>query len=181
MLANTAVLFGPKFISELLLHNRIPKYYFRSVVIGLALASLALFGFAAHKFYVSKSVLEVNPRTNETEITMRIFTDDLDRGLGMEEKNRDYSLLPDYLYKHFWLKFNDQPLQLSYVGYEIENDITYVYFSVQPTGVAHTWEVHNSLLTDVIPEQQNLFDLRWNGNTKTLVFTKDHTTELVMY
>jgi hypothetical protein len=178
MLANSAVLFGPELICDMLLHTTYRKTIFRFLALSIGVMLMA---FSAHKFYVSKTTLEVNPRTNETEITMKIFTDDLDRALGQDEKSRNYNLLPDYVYKHFWLKFNNQPLALSYVGNEIENDITYVYFSIQPAGSANTWEVHNSLLVDAIPEQQNMFDLRWNGNTKTLILTKDHTTELVMY
>jgi hypothetical protein len=182
MLANTVVLFGPMFICDTLMHRtRSMLSNYRTIALALSLTVVLCSAIAAHKFYVSKTTLEVNPRTNEAEITMKIFTDDLDRALGQDEKTRDHSALPDYVYQHCWLKFNDQPLALNFVGSEIENDITYIYFGIQPVGACHVWEVHNSILMDAIPEQQNLFDLSWNGNTKTLIFTKDHTTEKVFY
>lgn len=133
-----------------------------------------------HKFYVSKTTIELNPRSGMFEVTCKIFTDDLERAigstdvspvrLGTERESSDAaSRIEAYLKQKLRLKMNGLPVDLRFVGKECETDLTFCYleFYVQPN--FNTIEVTNEILFEHYPEQQNIVDLVAYSKTRTAV------------
>jgi len=167
---------------KLLLPNR-----FRLLV--FLFLSIAASAFALHKFYVSKTIIEYNARTQLFEITTKIFTDDLDKSLSHfagkeirvgtphEDANAN-AYLEEYMRQHFMLEIDGVKTDWRWVGKEAENDLTFCYMEIYRSPDFNSLKLHNDLLVSEFPEQQNIVDLSLSGSTQTLVFFKDKLTQI---
>lgn len=153
----------------------------------LAIALLTAAGFT-HKFYVSNTLIELNPRSQMMEVTCKLFTDDFERVLYVNgiktslSNNTDAnakSVVEDYINQHLHLKIDGAPVNMSFVGFESEADLTYCYFEFLPRQNFSNLLVENTLFFEAIPEQKNLVDIRMNGWSKSTFLTKEKPSELV--
>ena len=142
----------------------------------------------AHKFYISKSIIEFNPRSQQFEITCKLFTDDLEstieqlNGKAMrlgtpEELPESGALLEAYMKQHFRCALDGVDAEWRWVGKEVENDLTYCYMELYRKPEFFSLTLTNDLLVSHFPEQQNIVDLTMMGSTQTLVFFKDRTQQ----
>jgi len=156
----------------------------------LFLLLLPLLSAAPHKFYVSKTFVEFNPRTQGYEVMCKLFTDDLERALtaaaqktirlgGDTEPSIANDLVEAYLQNHLRISYNNMPMQLRYVGKEVDSDLTICYLEFTQGPDYSTIAIENTIFYEFFPEQQNLLDLIVNGTTKTVIFTKEKPSEVI--
>ncbi|HEY8403765.1 MAG TPA: DUF6702 family protein [Flavobacteriales bacterium] len=156
----------------------------------ILLLLLPLYSATAHKFYVSKTVIEYNPRSEAFEIMCKIFTDDLELAIGSTDENpirlgtskepaNADALIEEYVRKHFKIKYNDEPVHLAFIGKEAEADLTYIYFEFYKPQEYNTITVESTILYEHFHDQQNIVDLRANASTKTVILTKDRPREVI--
>lgn len=150
---------------------------------------LCLVSFVAHKFYVSNNIIEYNARTGIYEVTMKIFTDDLEKacspnggsmflGSEMEIQNADY-LIETYLMKNFKVKLNDQPVLMTYIGKEIDPELSLIYFEFRFADAPSSISITNTVLFEHFHDQKNIMDIRMNGWNRTVFLTKERNSETV--
>ena len=150
----------------------------------LVLVCLAATGFSFHKFYVSKTIIEYNARTQLFEITTKLFTDDLDNAISQlagkeirlgtpQEDLHANGFLEEYMKRHFSLVIDGVQTEWRWVGKETDNDLTYCYMEIYRAPVFTSLTVQTDMLVSQFPEQQNIVDLSMSGSTQTLVFYKD--------
>lgn len=144
----------------------------------------ALFISAAnelHKFYISKTIIEFNTRSQQFEITCKLFTDDLELALSQlqgkpvklgADDGAD-AIVESYCKQHFKCAIDGVPMEWRWVGKEVENDLTYCYFELYRKPDFTSFMLTNDLLVAQFPDQQNIVDLSIMGNTQTLVFVHD--------
>jgi len=123
------------------------------------------------------------------EVTCKLFTDDFERVLfvnGIKNtslaNNNDAtakSVVEDYITNHLKLKIDGAPVNMSFVGFESEADLTYCYFEFLPRQNFSNIFIENTLFFEAIPEQKNLVDVRMNGWQKSTFLTKEKSSELV--
>ncbi len=142
-----------------------------------------------HKFYISKSIIEFNSRTQQFEITCKMFTDDVELALSQqhgkaihlgtaEEINEADAVMESYMKQHFSMVIDGVAAEWRWVGKEVENDLTYCYMELYRTPDFRSMSVTNDILVASFPEQQNIVDLSVMGTTQTLVFYKDRVNQL---
>jgi hypothetical protein len=144
-----------------------------------------------HKFYVSNTIVEQNPRTGVLEITIKLFTDDLERAIQQDghpnlrltddENQVTNAVIQSYLEKHFWLKFQSRLTPLIYVGQEVEADLTICYFELAQLPEFNFIEVKNNLLMEIFADQKNVVDLNINGKRQTLIFAGTKDSEICYF
>ena len=140
----------------------------------LLTASLALL----HPFYVS--VIEINHNEKEAtaEISIRIFTDDLEKTLQKQSTgtidiikpaNKVYidQQINQYIGKTLQLKINGKPVKFNYIGYEIIRESVWSYFEVEQVKEMNTVDINCSILHDYQTSQINLFHVKSKGNQKS--------------
>lgn len=140
----------------------------------LLTASLAFI----HPFYVS--VIEINHNEKEAtaEISIRIFTDDLEKTLQKQSTatidiikptNKAYidQQINHYIGKTLQLKINGKPVKFNYVGYEIIKESVWSYFEVEQVKEMNTVDINCSILHDYETSQINLFHVKSKGNQKS--------------
>lgn len=145
---------------------------------------MILFGnfCSAHPFYVSTTRISLNEQNQSIEITSKIFTDDLELALKeftgkahFLDKAPADSVLEQYFLKNFNLVSSNKSLEHTFLGYEIKEDITYIYIEIEKVKKnLKEIEVINSLLLKSIENQKNIVNVQWSEYSETLLFDKRH-------
>lgn len=141
----------------------------------LLLALTSFVDLDAHKYYFSRTEIHQNVQSNAMEITISIFSDDLENALqdqgeplrlGDEREREDVNnLLREYLQSKFTVKTDGRALLLSFLGKEVEHDITYCYLEVMNVPSCQIMEIKSTILHELFEEQLNRVEINWNGKS----------------
>lgn len=151
-----------------------------------------LSSFAWHKFYVSVTQIDFVPNKKRVEITSRIFIDDLEKALEKKFKKKFYLtstkeienseiLIQEYLKEKIKISINKKAQNIEYLAREVEGDVLIFYTKIAISKKINTFEIYNSLLTDLYKEQQNIVHLNINGNKNSFLFTNSETNQKIVY
>ncbi len=131
-----------------------------------------------HPFYVSVIEIDHNAKDATAEISVRIFTDDLEKTLQknttttidiLKPKNKAIidQQINQYITKTLQLKINGKAVKLNYIGYEIIKESTWSYFEVTEIKEMNSVDINCSILHDFESSQINLFHVNSKGNQKS--------------
>ncbi len=151
-----------------------------------------LSSFGWHKFYVSVTQIDFVPNKKRVEITSRIFIDDLEKALERKFKKKFYltsskeienanALIHEYLKEKFKISINKKSQNIEFLAKELEGDVLIFYTKIAVSKKINTFEVFNSLLTEVYKEQQNIVHTNINGNKNSFLFTNTETNQKLDY
>lgn len=126
-----------------------------------------------HPFFISMTDINYNSKDKELEISVRIFTDDLENTLRKYHNTKIDILQPadqqqmngfvnDYIQKHLQLQVNGQYVQMSFIGYEQQNESIWTYLEVKNINAVQKVNVTNSLLHDYNNNQVNMMHIKAN-------------------
>ncbi|MFZ6052078.1 DUF6702 family protein [Halocola ammonii] len=149
----------------------------RNAAIGLYKQSQTSFN---HKFYVSTTNIEFDQPSKSFQITMKLFTDDLEHALGDPDRNKIKLGSPEeqadadqmieaYLQKNFHMQVNDKHVEWTYLGKEVEYDLTYCYIETFGVPPINFLTIENTVFFDLFDDQTNLINLRINGMRETVM------------
>lgn len=133
-----------------------------------------------HPYYVSICQIDHNPKTKSLEITFKIFTDDLEYAietstgeklrLGSKRENKHAGkILFNYVKENVSFKIDGKKHRFDYVGYEVEQDLTYIYVEIPHVAEMHQITVKNPLLTNVFENQSNIVHINYHKEQKSLL------------
>ena len=148
--------------------------------------------FAWHKFYVSVTQIDFVPNKKRVEITSRIFIDDLEKALEKRVKKKFYltssreienadALIQEYLKEKIKISINKKSQNIEYLAREVEGDVLIFYTKIAVSKKINTFEIFNSLLTDIYKEQQNIVHVNINSNKNSFLFTNSDTSQKIDY
>lgn len=131
-----------------------------------------------HPYYVSVTEIEYIGANKEIGIACKIFADDFEQALKALYhtkidlyNTKDTSLtgkqIAGYISKHLQVSAGGKKLSLQYLGYEIEGEAAWCYFSAGDVAPFSQLEVFNDLLYEYKKEQVNLMHVKANGNRKS--------------
>ena len=148
----------------------------------LLFAVLFLSSFTAHKFYVSVTQIDYVPSKKRIEITHRIFIDDLEKALNKKynkkvlltstkELPEAEELIKSYLKEKIKISINKKPQNIEFLARELEGDVLILYTKIAISKKINTFEIYNSLLTEIYSDQQNIVHTNINSNKKSILLT----------
>lgn len=151
-----------------------------------------LSSFAWHKFYVSVTQIDFVPNKKRVEITSRIFIDDLEKALEKKFKKKFYItstkeienseiLIQEYLKEKIKISINKKAQNIEYLAREVEGDVLIFYTKIAISKKINTFEIYNSLLTEVYADQQNIVHTNINSNKKSILLTNTELQEKIDY
>ena len=143
---------------------------------------MPLMGWRMHPYYVSMTEIEFNPKEKKLEISVRIFTDDLEKALARscgcktdllspEKKEAMKPVLDSYLKKKLGISVNGKPVSYSFLGFEKEEESIWSFLEVSLDKIPDQLMVTNQLLYEIQKQQSNLVRYRKPGSDKTLQLT----------
>lgn len=148
--------------------------------------------FAIHKFYVSVTQIDFVPKKQRIEITSRIFIDDFEKALK-KKYSKDFYLstkkeIPEaneyiqkYLEEKFKITVNRRQVKVVFLTKEIEDDVLICYLKVNFSEKITTFEIFNSVLTEIFNDQKNIVHTDINGNKKSVLLTYSERSELLEF
>lgn len=150
--------------------------------LALILSTLSFSATPKHDYHVSVTQIQYNPGTKVLEVSIRIFTDDLEKGLSADNQNKPFAIknndqnnpvVAAYLRKHFILTdTHKKTIPLRYVGKEQEEDATWVYLEIPLSNAPAGHSLQNSILTEIFDDQVNMTNITLGLNKKTHLFKK---------
>lgn len=120
-----------------------------------------------HPLHVSTTEVNINAKDKTLEISSRIFSDDFEAILvklykqktdlnnpGM--KTQVDALVKKYLVSHLQIKANGKPVELNYIGFEVDHEATNIYFEVEKITAPKSVEVNSTILYDMFDDQMSI-------------------------
>jgi hypothetical protein len=136
----------------------------------------------AHDYHVSVTQMQYNSGSKTFEISIRIFTDDLERALGYANGNKRFvvkngdandAAVSAYISKNFSFTTNQQKtLPIRYIGKEQEDDATWVYIELPFQVPVKGSKLQNSILTEIFDDQVNMTNVTTPAGKKTYMYKK---------
>jgi len=133
-----------------------------------------------HPFYVSVTEIHYNAENRSLEISVKIFTDDLEvtlnkafnKQLDLMNPEKDdveeiNALLKAYMRRHLVLIADGKRLMFNIVGFEREKEAIWSYYEVENLPPFQELTVHNAILYDQFKEQINLVHVTNNGKRRS--------------
>ena len=138
---------------------------------------------SAHRFHAGITDISYNERTGSTEVVHTYMAHDVEalltelyqRQFDLSDPD-DQAVLRKYVDKQFWLADKDgRRLPLNWVGVTVDTDSVVVYQEAVRTPVVKVETIHDGVLSDFLPDQQNTVNLTANGSLRTFGFTSNRT------
>lgn len=165
----------------------------RSTRISLILVLLVpLLAFNLHKEYFSLTKIDYNEKEQALQITMRLFTNDMNLALNKhfnqitelgtkKEIAEADKLLETYLNQTFSIWVNKHKTNYQYIGKEFEKDAMYVYLEIKNITEIKEIEVLARMLQEEFEEQENIVKVNKNDVRKSLILTKQNDKGLLNF
>ena len=170
--------------------SRAWRILFQSAVTVFAFCLLSL---SAHEYHASVTNMQYDPKERVFEVSVRMFTDDLEKTLTKEndgqrvifekkyEKNNDL-LLEKYVRKHFAIQNSQkQRKPFNYVGHETEAEAQWIYLELPYPEPFRGVTLQQSVLLDMFDDQVNLLTVNYNEQKKTFLFKKNQTVQEISF
>lgn len=174
----------------------IKKLKIRFLIVGLALLGSIVGGAMLSKHPLHLSVTEIvqNPRTSALEISIRIFSDDLQTALtkhyaapqlAIGEANQHTKageFLARYANDILKISVNEKSVQPTWVGFETKQDgATWLYLEIPNSQNPKKITVTQKALCGVHPDQQNVVNIRIGNARRSLLLTCDSSTDTAQF
>ena len=160
----------------------------RFLVLGII--SVAVFSFRnpkstirnhVHAFHTSIAEMRYNAKEKAFEISLRVFTDDLEKTLSLNNQNKKFVIentdkndpfIEQYVRKHFVIITpKNQKLNYQYVGKEKEGDATWIYLEMPVNESIKGSKIQNEMLMDSFDDQTNIVNIFVNNGKKSYLLT----------
>lgn len=134
---------------------------------------LLITGFR-HPMHVTVIEVEFDKEAKAIEMSMHVFTDDLEKHLRFIEKDETLDIIEintearDQLFRTYFVKevklnVNGKDQVTSYLGHQVEGDALWIFMEVPNIKKLKTLEIKNTTLLDLYDDQTNLIHFEYEG------------------
>jgi len=145
-----------------------------------------------HPLHISTTEINHNEKDRTLEISCRIFTDDFETALANQFKTKiDLSdskmkvamdsLVAKYIRNHLQIKTDDKQVSFNYLGFEGDNEATYIYLEANNIAVVKKIGVQVSILHDLYKDQANILHVKVAGERKSMKVDYPNTQGVFNY
>lgn len=131
-----------------------------------------------HPFYASVTEINHNAKDKTLEISCKVFADDFEKILeGMHHTPLDIyhpaskeelqGFMRDYLEKHLQIRLDGKPVQLSFLGYETEEQSAWCYLQVTAVEAPHRVDIDNDIFYETYHSQINIMHVVVGGKRQS--------------
>lgn len=159
-------------------------------LIDILLCAITL--LPAHDFHVSVTNAEYNKSSGNLQVTMKVFSEDLEDALSElhqervslanagENEQHDLWLI-EYIRDEFVLVSGKDTLYYDYIGHEIEMDICFIYMEVRSFPAENELFVRNSLFFDRFDDQSNIVNISLGGKVYSVFLDPQNPVKKVQF
>lgn len=158
------------------------------------LSSPLLMGMDFHSVYVSNTEIDYKADTKVLEISIKIFSDDLQKAISLERgmdveiaTEREHAQATEfiiaYLNKHFKMEVNGKATSFEYVNRVLDKKELFallILVKVPKVKSLKSLKLFNDILIDTHSQQQNFINFRDAKGTYQKYITKKNSTTVVL-
>jgi len=137
-----------------------------------------------HDFHTSLTEINFNPKTGSLELSVRVFTDDLELTLTNFNKGKLVKiedpeamvdpLIEQYIRKNLALISPDKEVKFGkFYGKEKEADATWIYLEIFDCKQLKNFTIYNTIMQEMFEDQTNLVNIIYPSQKKTIVFDSE--------
>lgn len=137
-----------------------------------------------HDFHTSLTEINFNPKTGSLELSVRVFTDDLELTLTNFNKGKLVKiedpeatvdpLIEQYIRKNLALISPDKEVKFGkFYGKEKEADATWIYLEIFDCKQLKNFTLYNTIMQEMFEDQTNLVNIIYPAQKKTIVFDSE--------
>ena len=140
--------------------------YLKILIVPLLMLVLAF----KHPFYISVTEVEYSSKTKEVGISVKVFPDDLEESLRkfngkkydvvQGDKKIIGPVLDKYIKQHMRILLNGTAKSYQWMGYEIDKESVWMYFSITNQPGVRSIEVQSDLMYAYKQEQTNIIHIK---------------------
>ncbi len=145
-----------------------------------------------HPLHLSVCDIYLNEKTQSVEISQRIFADDLESALRplLGEKTDLFkpqnpeqlsAAIGNYVMKNFRLGINNKQANINYLGYELDEDVVWVYMEVPKVQKLNKISVRNTLFFEIFDDQLNLINVKKDGRIRSMKLVEDKEEDFLSF
>jgi hypothetical protein len=134
-----------------------------------------------HDFHTSLTEINYNSKTGSLELSVRVFTDDLELTLTNLNKGKLVKiedpdavvdpLIEQYIRKNLALVSPEKEVKFGkFYGKEKEADATWLYLEVFDCKQIRNFTIYNNIMQEMFSDQTNLVNITVGNQKKTIVF-----------
>lgn len=152
----------------------------RFLVLGMVFILNTSFLPSTHDFHTSLTEMRYNVKSKSFEISLRLFTDDLQKALSANNQNRKFvventdkndAYVEAYVRKYFAvINPKNQKITFQYVGKENEGEATWIYLEMPVNESVNGCKIQNITLFDMFDDQTNIVNLFFQNQKKSYLF-----------
>ena len=134
-----------------------------------------------HEFHTSIAEIEYNTKSRAFEVSLRVFIDDFEKGLGnvsgkketLDKTDKHEKLIMKYINEHFYiLNRRGKKKTMSFVGKEFKTDAIWFYIEIPFRESLRKAKFNNSILMEHFDDQVNIINLKYKGKKESFFFKK---------
>ncbi len=156
-------------------------------IVGLKTKKLNL-KTTIHEFHTSITEIKANTKEQIFEISIRVFTDDLEMTLAKKNKlklvkiingDKNDGLVQKYINQKFGLKNNaGKIIPISYIGKENEDLATWIYVQVPLKAVSSKVTLSQTILLDEFTDQINIVNILDLNQKSSFIFDQKNQSKI---
>ena len=167
-----------------------PPMRFKQFFSGLLLVLSLTASRPGHDFHASVTQMQYNVKEKTFEISIRVFTDDLEKALSEESNTsvrlsvgpKSDAIIQNYIRSRFgYVTAQKQPKTINYVGHEVEADANWLYLEMPYPESFRGGSLNQTMLMEVFDDQVNMVNIQYQGQKKTFVFRKSQPVQAVSF
>ena len=131
-----------------------------------------------HPFFISVVEIDHNEKEASLEISVRAFTDDLEKMIAKEynvkldltqasQKEKGEEYINKYIHKKIAISANGLKSDFTFVGFEIQKESTWSYFEIKNVKQLKQLSIFCELLFGIDPQQINIIHVTTGGKRKS--------------
>lgn len=141
-----------------------------------------------HEFHTSLAEVEYNTKSRAFEVSLRVFTDDFERGLStisgkkevLDKTNKHNQLIMRYLQEKFFiLNKRGKKKAMTFIGKEFKVEAVWLYIEIPYRESLRKAKFNNSILMEHFDDQVNIVNIIYKGKKESLMFRKSSTRQTV--
>lgn len=154
---------------------------------------LPFFAFTSvHKYYLSVTEVEYVQEKKAVQIISKIFIDDFenllreryDKQILLADKNEQKTTdiyIKKYLTEKIKIKINDKDADFNFIGKQFDNDVITCYLEIEHVKSITSFEISNTVLFDMIDDQQNIIKTNINSQKKSYILISQKDTAVLKF
>lgn len=144
-------------------------FYITGFLVLLSLMSFALAG----DFFSSMTKAEYVEASKSLKFTMKLNTTHASGAIKVNQNAPNFdSELQKYVNKYFGVSVNGVGQTLTFTGSQVNGESVWIYFEANGVSEIKTLKIKNAVLMDAYPNQNNILNIAYKGQQKTMSFQR---------